>query len=199
MKTLHKAPWVISVGCLGICVGAIVVESVGAAGATPMPPVVTVTANQGAPGTHAWLISGEVSVDNLPSTQPVSGNVGITGSLPTSANKIGSVTVSNLPNAATPFAYENYQTCFSSADGSHGGTDCERPGTIPSGSAFVAEQVEVDVEGANSPTSYSSPSGTATNGYWDLYADGTSVVCGEGNLITSEQAPGAESAACPFP
>ena len=127
MKTFRKAPWVISVASLGMLIGAVIVESVGPASAAPPPlslPVSgTVTANQGAAGSSAWPISGivgvsslpslpagsnnigEVSVSNLPTTQNVSGNVGITGSLPAGSNDIGTV------NVAAPSLIIGNATC----------------------------------------------------------------------------------------
>lgn len=53
------------------------------ASSAPNGPTISgfVTANQGAPGTTAWPVSGGVTVNNLPATQAVSGTVNV-GNLP---------------------------------------------------------------------------------------------------------------------
>ena len=78
----------------GICFlgGSLAVGITGLASASPGPS--TVIANQGAANASPW----PVSVSNLPSTQAVTGNVSITGSLPIGSNNIGTVNVASLPS-----------------------------------------------------------------------------------------------------
>jgi hypothetical protein len=76
MKRLGRTSWILAVGALGLVTGLIigVPQILSAAG----PPNATVQANQGAPGSSPW---------------PVTGNVSITGSLPSGTNDIGTVHV----------------------------------------------------------------------------------------------------------
>jgi hypothetical protein len=97
---LRRSHWALSIGGAGFLVGSLVVGSVGLASAGP--PIQTVTANQGAAGTSPWPITGNVGVTgSLPSGSNTIGNVGVTGSLPSGSNTIGNVGVTgSLPSGS---------------------------------------------------------------------------------------------------
>jgi len=119
---LRKAPWILSVGVLGLGIFLVLFGSASASSSAPPPDFTvsgTVTANQGTAGTHPWPVSGTVSgtvdvtslpslpagtnhigqvgVDNFPSTQPVSGSVGV-NNFPSTQPVSGSVGVNNFPS-----------------------------------------------------------------------------------------------------
>lgn len=82
-KVVHlRHGWFFWIGGACFQVGSLVAGSYGVASSSTSGPTVsgTVNANQGAPGTAAW---------------PVSGNVGIAVSLPAGTNDIGTVHVAN--------------------------------------------------------------------------------------------------------
>jgi len=140
-----------------------------------------------------WMVVGIVTALILvPSGMAVAG--GFSGIKGTSGNKADvSAAGQLLTTEALPTTYKDYEAPIASADLVHSGLDCETAATIPVGQAFVVQQVEVDVFGANSPgTSNSGPAGNFSNAGFRLYADGPSDACGgSSNIITTGEAPGA--------
>jgi hypothetical protein len=95
MAQIHRRPWFLWIGGACFLVGSILFSTIGLASSAG-PPNQTVTANQGSAGGSPW---------------PVSGNVGISGSLPAGSNDIGTVHVA----APTPVITEaNCQVADSS-------------------------------------------------------------------------------------
>ena len=110
---LRRSSRKVVVGVLGFIAGSLVVGVLfGSASATtpPAPPVFsvtgTVTANQGTPGTKPWPVFGTIglsnfplgfNVNNFPSTQPVSGTVGV-NNFPSNQQVSGTVGVNNFPS-----------------------------------------------------------------------------------------------------
>ena len=84
----RKVPLIVSVVALCFLGGALGVSSIGLVSAGNGNP--TMTANQGAPGTQAWLVDGSGV------TQPVSGSVGVTN-FPSTQAVSGTVNVGNFP------------------------------------------------------------------------------------------------------
>jgi len=105
-----------------------------------------------------------------------------------------------LTTPALPSAYRDYQVFVNSADGANGGTSCVKLATIPKGDAFVAQQVEVDFFGVDSPSSYSGPpAGNSSTSGFNLNADSPSVGCGDGPTITTGDAPDTTIGNVPIP
>ena len=97
-----------------------------------------------------------------------------------------------LTTPALPSAYRDYHAFqVDSAGGASGEyLECVTAATIPTGDAFVAQQVEVDVSAVDSPSSYSGPpAGNASNSDFAVLADSPSDGCGFGSYITSGEAP----------
>jgi len=89
MSRVWKTSWALSIGALGLLMGLIigVPQLVSAAG----PPTGTL-ANQGAPGSSPWPVTGSVGITGpLPTGTNTIGSVGLSASLPSGTNNIGNV------------------------------------------------------------------------------------------------------------
>jgi len=95
-----------------------------------------------------------------------------------------------LTTEALPSAYRDYQEEEETADGESGGSVCTTVTTIPSGDAFIVQDVMADVYGANAPVSVSSPNGSESVSGFNVYADTANQGCGNGDVVTTGEAPG---------
>ncbi len=115
-----------------------------------------------------WIVVGIlIAMMLVPSGVAVAKALRYTGIEGTSLNKADVTPAGQLlTTEASPKKYEDYEGVVASA---LGGTDCETVGSaIPAGESFVAQQVEMDINQADtsvaeSPTSNSSTSGFAVS------------------------------------
>jgi hypothetical protein len=145
-----------------------------------------------------WVIVGLVAAMLLVPTMAVAATVaynGIEGTngTTTTQNKAQVTSAGQLlTTGASPQSYEEYTAYIDGAAGDNNGQDCEEVVAVPSGKAFVAQQIEVDVFEANSPSGYSSPFGPGyySNSSFGLYADSSSEAGACIGLIATGEAPG---------
>jgi len=137
-----------------------------------------------------WIVVGfVVALLLVPSGVAMAAVLKYTGIEGTSTNK-ADVTAANqlLTTEALPTKYQDYQGFV---NGTAGGSDCETVGApIPSGDAFVIQQVEVDVTGADAPFPYSG--GAISQSDFGVFADSAIQACHAGLAIVAGAAPGGQ-------
>jgi hypothetical protein len=137
-----------------------------------------------------WIVVGiVVAVLLVPSGVAVAKALAYSGIEGTSHNKADVTPAQQLlTTEALPSKYQDYQGFI---DAVEGGTDCERVGSaIPSGDAFVAQQIEADVTGADSPVPYTG--GDVPQSDFGVFADSASDACAGGSAIVAGDAPGGQ-------
>jgi hypothetical protein len=93
-----------------------------------------------------------------------------------------------LTTEATPSSFAEYSQNVEAADGQNGGTSCLLVKKIPTGKAFVIQEIQVGYIVVNSPTSDSD--GNESNAAGEVFADKTTQTCGDGVIVTGQVAPG---------
>jgi hypothetical protein len=71
----------------------------------------------------------------------------------------------------TPVLPSHYQEFRTGSLTSSGGGGCSTLATIPSNDAFIIQQVTVDANQVDTPSSYTGPAGTSSNANFQLYLD----------------------------
>lgn len=194
MTKLRRRPGLIGagvlwIGGLGVLVGSLLFSTSGSASATsPSPPSPTFTANQGSPGTQgAWKVdgsgvtqpvSGTVGVNNFPATQAVTGgvnaaqsgtwNVGLSGSLPSGTNDIGTVHV------ASPTLDSGYSLCQVPT----GAISCQTSSGVPGGKILKTLSVLCQVPNPGHRVTASSSLGIAVPLTFQMTSGGTDYYVG---------------------
>jgi hypothetical protein len=144
-----------------------------------------------------WVIVGLVAAMLLVPTMAVAATVaynGIEGTNGTTTTQNKALVTSAgqlLTTGVEPTKYVEYLGYGDTADGNSGGFQCETASTIPSGKAFVAQQINVTVFEVDSPIAYSNPSGVYGGSYFIVRSDssGNAGSC-EGPSMADGEAPG---------
>jgi hypothetical protein len=140
-----------------------------------------------------WIVTGiVVGLLIVPSGVAVAkalAQTGIEGTngTTTTLNEAGVTSAGQLlTTQATPNNYEDYTTDLAANGSSY---ECLNLAVIPSGKAFIVQQVEMNVIAADSI--HSDSEGTSTSDDWDVFADTAAFGdCGLGSVITNGVAPG---------
>lgn len=137
-----------------------------------------------------WIVVGILVAMLLVPSGVAAARTAYQGIIGTSGNKADVTPAQQLlTTEASPTKYEDYEAGVASAVGRYDCTSVSGP--IPAGEAFVAQQVDLDIDLADSPAGYSGGpnGGHVSESEFTLYAETPSVGCGYGSSIMSGEAP----------